>query len=258
MALWIEDLLIINKYSRPGIKLLGVEGIVMHWTATPGASDENEVAFFDGADGGGSRYAGAHIFIDDDSARLDIPLNEVAYHANEHACRIPKLAKTASYYPNGGANLCTIGIEMCVEKDGTIHKDTIARAVKIVAALCKQFKLDPLKDIYRHFDITGKNCPAPWVAKPSLFTDFKNNVKAELTPPVVKESTPAYIGTIEVLVDKLNVRAKADFDSTVVKVIKKEDKYKVYKAANGMYQLGNGQWTSAGSKYVKFTPVKKK
>ncbi|MEM5599123.1 N-acetylmuramoyl-L-alanine amidase [Niallia circulans] len=145
-----------KQILRPGFKLLGVKGIVMHWTANPGASDTAHKSFFDGSDGGGSRYAGAHIFVDSDSATLIVPLTEVAYHANEKACKVSKLKATASYYTGGGANLTTIGIEMCVEKDGTIHKNTVQRCVNIVAELCKKYKLNPLTDVYRHFDITGK------------------------------------------------------------------------------------------------------
>lgn len=147
----------------------------MHWTATPGASDTNEQSFFDGSDGGGGRYASAHLFVDRDSAVLDIPLDEVAYHANDHACRVSFLA------PN--ANFTSIGIEMCVEKDGTIHPETVERSAKVAAELCRLYKLDPLTKIVRHFDVTGKNCPAPWVADPSKLTAFKNRVKAILNPP---------------------------------------------------------------------------
>jgi len=212
MAVWIEDLIVKNQYSRPGMKLIGVKGLVIHWTATPGASDENEVKFFDGADGGGGRYASAHLFVDRDSARLDIPLDEVAYHANDHACRIPKLAATASYYKNGGANLTAIGIEMCVEKDGTIHAETITRTVQVAAALCKQFGLNPVADIYRHYDITGKNCPAPWVAKPAEFTTFKNRVAAEVqtgktvAPVAPVQTGGGIIGQVRVTADGLNIR----------------------------------------------------
>lgn len=183
MSEWITDYIVKNQYSRPGLKLLGVKGVVMHWTATPGATAENEAKFFDGSDGGGGRYASAHIFVDRDSARLIIPLNEVAYHANEKPCKVAKLSATASYYKGGGANLTTIGVEMCVEKNGTIHPDTVSRAVNVVAALCKTYKLDPLKDIYRHYDITGKNCPAPWVSDSTQFTTFKKRVDAEVNPP---------------------------------------------------------------------------
>jgi N-acetylmuramoyl-L-alanine amidase len=182
MALWKEELVVVNKYSRPGIKLLSVKGIVIHWTANPGGTDEGHQDFFDGADGGGSRYASAHIFVDKDSATLMIPLNEVAYHANEKSSKIAKLKATAPYYQNGNANLTTIGIEMCVEKDGTIHPDTAKRTAQITAYLVKTYGLS-VNDVYRHFDITGKNCPAPWVASPALFVNFKNDVVKILTPP---------------------------------------------------------------------------
>lgn len=194
MATWIEDYLVVNEFSRPGLKLLGVKGIVMHWTADPGATDENEVNFFNSSQGGGGRYASAHFFVDRDSARLDIPLNEVAYHANEKPCKIPALQASAPYYAGGGANLTAIGVEMCVEKDGTIHDDTVNRVAEVVVQLCKQFNLDPLKDIYRHYDITGKNCPGPWVADEQKFIDFKNKVKSLLVPvapeKVVASSKP--------------------------------------------------------------------
>jgi N-acetylmuramoyl-L-alanine amidase len=194
MSLWNEDFVIVNKYSRPATKLVGVRGIVMHWTATNGATDENEQSFFDGSDGGGSRYASAHFFVDRDSSTLIIPLDEVAYHANEKPCKIAKLQATSGGYI-GGANLTAIGIEMCVEKDGTIHPDTIARAADIVAELCKRFNLNPLTDIYRHFDITGKNCPAPWVSNPQQFVDFKNSVNTLINKPIVKLTVPSQPST---------------------------------------------------------------
>lgn len=178
MAIWTEDYVILNQYSRPGTKLVGRRGLVLHWTADPGATDTNEKNFFDGSDGGGGRYASAHLFVDRDSATLIIPLDEVAYHANDHACRIPALQATKDGYA-GGANLTAIGVEMCVEKDGTIHPDTIVRTVQVMAELCRMFGLSA-NDIYRHYDITGKNCPAPFVANPALFTDFKNRVTAAL------------------------------------------------------------------------------
>jgi hypothetical protein len=192
MALWNVDYVILNPYSRNGEPLVGVRGIVIHWTANPGATDENHQNFFDGSDGGGGRFAGAHIFIDRDSATLIIPLNEVAFHANEKACRIAKLKASTNYYVGGNANLTTLGIEMCVEKDGTIHPDTIKRTIDVTAALCKMYNLGQ-DDLYRHYDVTGKNCPRPWVEQPALFTQFKQNVTAAIggAPVIVPAPTPA-------------------------------------------------------------------
>jgi N-acetylmuramoyl-L-alanine amidase len=61
------------------------------------------------------------------------------------------------------------------------------------------------------------------------------------------------IGEITVLVGQLNVRAQADFGSTIVDVLEKGEKRKVYAEKNGLYHLGGNEWTSAGAKYVKFT-----
>ena len=168
--LWNENYVVVNEFSRPGIKLEKVSGIVMHWTANPGASDENHQKYFDGADGGGGRYASAHLFADRDSATLIIPLDEVAYQANDKPCKVAKLGSNANY--------TSIGIEMCVESDGTIHPETVARCEAIAAELCVTYGLDPAVDIYRHYDVTGKNCPAPWVSDVSKFNQFKNNVSA--------------------------------------------------------------------------------
>lgn len=73
----------------------------------------------------------------------------------------------------------------------------------------------------------------------------------------VKKPESDNIGIVEILSDSLNVRKEANFKSTIVKVVKKGDKYKVYTEKNGLYNLGGNQWCSANSKYVKYTPVKK-
>ena len=253
MTNWQTDYLQVNKFSRPGSKLLGVKGIVMHWTADPGATDEREIQFFDGSDGGGGRYASAHFFVDRDSATCDIPLNEVAYHANEKPCKIAKLAATTSYYHNGGANLTTIGVEMCVEPDGTIHADTIARAVLVVSDLCKMFNLTA-NDIYRHFDITGKNCPAPWVTDASKFADFKKSVDAVLNPP-----KPAVVAAdrqlLEVLVDSLYTYKSPNWNDKTGPVVNKGDVFTIQRAITvagaKMYLLKSGIYITANEKYVK-------
>lgn len=174
MSLYNVDYLIPNKFSRPQIPLLGVRGIVVHWTANPGGTDTGHKEFFDGDDGGGGRAASAHMFVDSDSAVLIVPVTEVAYHANEKPCRVPSLKGTSQGY-KGDANVTTLGIEMCVEKDGSIHLNTIDRTAQIVAEWIKTYGLT-IDDVYRHFDITGKNCPQPFVTYPARWDAFKEMV----------------------------------------------------------------------------------
>jgi N-acetylmuramoyl-L-alanine amidase len=227
MALYDIDYVVKNKFSRPGYKLLDVLGIIIHWTANPGASDENHESFFDGEDGGGSRYAGAHMFVDKDSATLIIPEDEIAYQANESKCRIAKLkgsikrADGSTYY--GDANVTTLSLELCVEKDGTIHPDTIIRASKIVAEWCKKYKLT-VNDVHRHYDVTGKNCPRPWVENPQLFTNFKRDVQTLLAPKKPEPVTSPPQSTWQIL--------------------------KVIKSEFGIYSEPKTKWKEDSEKYV--------
>jgi N-acetylmuramoyl-L-alanine amidase len=169
MATWRNQYVRVNQYTRPGIKLNGVRKVIVHWTANPGATAANHFRYFDQTAVVAKRYASAHIFVDKIEAICIVPLNEVAYAANDGSYR-----GVAELKPN--ANFLSISVELCVEKDGTLHPDTIARAVAVCKELCATYGLDPSSDIVRHYDVTHKNCPAPWVSNVDGFTAFKAEV----------------------------------------------------------------------------------
>ncbi|OIS75914.1 N-acetylmuramoyl-L-alanine amidase [Bacillus licheniformis] len=177
----VKNYVKVNQYTRPGLKLAGVKGIVMHWTATPGASALNERNYFNGTCIADKRYASAHYFVDRKEAQHIIPENEVAYHAHDqNRCYVSFLK------PN--ANTTAIGVEMCVEKDGKIHSETVQNAAELVADLCKRYGLSTDK-IVRHYDVTNKNCPAPWVSNPSQLAAFRKKVDALLGNKTVSKTT---------------------------------------------------------------------
>ncbi|QKE72647.1 hypothetical protein HPK19_07435 [Arthrobacter citreus] len=233
---WRNEFIPKNKYTRPGTLLKDVKKIVLHWTANFGASAKKHVTYFGvtlpaqsklaEAQGKKGTYASAHIFGDKTESVCIIPLNEVAYHAND----VQKRNEDGSAYrgvkeiaPN--ANLYTLSYEMCVEKDGTIHQDTINRAINDVAALCKIYKLTE-KNIVRHFDVTYKDCPSPFVEDPVKFKDFKKQVGLILNPPkvetkpadtekpAVKPKPPVYPGSI------LKVGSKGSIVKLVQTIVK--------------------------------------
>ncbi|WP_311769680.1 N-acetylmuramoyl-L-alanine amidase, partial [Listeria fleischmannii] len=109
-------------------------------------------------------------------------LNEVAYQAND----VQKYVHGSPYrgVPAllSNANFKAVGVEMCLDKKGNITAATFNRSVDVAVELCKKFKLSA-NDIVRHYDVTEKNCPAPWVKNPSEFTRFKNAVAAKLKVP---------------------------------------------------------------------------
>lgn len=134
MSAYTNNYIPVNKYTRPGLKLNGVKKCVLHYTANPGAGADNHRRYFSNA----QVYASAHIFVDKTEAICIIPLNEVAYHANDIQQRDSAgnpYRGVAALKPN--ANFLSIGVEMCLEKDGSFHSDTVERTEDVVVELCK-------------------------------------------------------------------------------------------------------------------------
>lgn len=181
----------INKFSRPGIKNYGIKGIIMHYTANNGGTARNHKDYFNNLNG---VYASAHLFVDDNEAICIIPLDEVAYHAND---TVRYNSDGSIYKPLysqiGNANYGAIGVEMCLDRNGNITEKTFQNTVKAVKELIAIYPHITREKIWRHFDVTGKNCPAPWVAKPSELERFKDAVfgKTSGSNSAVKPSTPS-------------------------------------------------------------------
>lgn len=256
----------VNKFTRPGLKLYNVKAILIHWTANPGASAWNHYLYFN--NGAGGRYASAHIFIDKLMALCIIPENEVAYAANETGTsKIPSLRGNYGYY-NGNANGCTISVELCVEKDGTISKEVEAHAAKIVADLCKKYKLTE-KDVYRHYDVTGKSCPTPFIGN-LRFASFKSKVKKHIAGKVVAApkpkpitSKPVYFGAMpstHLIQCKTNVGIYTSVDFKDATKLKEHyepcDVVKVVgltksKGGTPRFKTSDGHYITANKAYVK-------
>jgi N-acetylmuramoyl-L-alanine amidase len=231
MCNWRNDFIPKNKYTRPGTLLKGVKKIVLHWTANPGASAEAHQKYFGGTAIKNKTYASAHIFVDPKEAIGIIPLNEVAYHANDNYEKgfrgVKEIAPNANWY--------SIGVEMCVEKDGTISEDTVKRTSEVIADLCKTYKLTE-NDIVRHYDVTHKPCPKPFIDDSSKFEDFKKQVGLILNPPkvevkpVVKPKPPVYPGillkegskgsNVKLVQAKVGVTVDGKFGSLTEKAVK--------------------------------------
>ncbi|WP_064198959.1 peptidoglycan recognition protein family protein [Brevibacillus brevis] len=178
-----QHFITVNKFSRPAIKLKSVRGIVMHYTASPSAPAINIVKYFDGLkyqkDTSDARFASAHYSVDDYNTYQAIPDDEMAYHCGSKDYTSEALNRLGSY-PNN----CTIGIEMCIDKNGNITEKTFQKAAELVVILCKKYGLTE-KDIWTHQGVVGwKRCPLPWVNNPAEFVRFKVLVKQMLNSKV--------------------------------------------------------------------------
>lgn len=161
----IEDrLLTHNSYSRPGTPLQRVTKIVIHYVGNAKSTAIANRNYFESLKDKKDTYASSHYIIglEGEIVRC-VPDYEVAYHGND-------------------SNSYAIGIENChPDWSGKFNDKTYKSLVELCVALCKQYKLDPLTDIIRHYDVTKKSCPLYWVDHPNAFIEFRKEVKAAMT-----------------------------------------------------------------------------
>ncbi|MEL3907957.1 MAG: peptidoglycan recognition family protein [Treponemataceae bacterium] len=169
-----------NSFSRPCKKLLSVKGIVIHWIGNAMTSALMNRNYFEGLKkqraSTNSRYASAHFIVGLEGEIIQcLPIDEWAYHVGSRQYTDIALRNLSSY-PNN----CTLGIEMChPDWSGKFNSETLESAIKLTATLLKQFNLTPY-DVYRHYDITWKNCPRYFVENDSAFFDFRKEVERYL------------------------------------------------------------------------------
>lgn len=81
-------------------------------------------------------------------------------------------------------NANCINIEMCCKKANGkwyFEQATINSTVELVKELMKKYNI-PQANILRHFDITGKTCPEPYVREPQEWDKFKALLVSSPTP----------------------------------------------------------------------------
>lgn len=171
----IQKWLTPNKYSRPQTKLKGVKGIVVHWWASPNGAVNGVWNFYENRKSGRNSYGSAHYIIGLDGNGIQcIPENEMAYGAGASKYYTNRLGS----YPNNE----TLHIEMAhTDWNGNMTKETWDSSVQLVTKLLKKYGLG-IDDIYRHYDITHKDCPKLFVNHPEKFEEFKKDVAEILNP----------------------------------------------------------------------------
>lgn len=158
------DLLPMNRWSRPGIDLEEINGVVLHYVGNPATSAQaNRNYFASLASGGETTFASSHFIVGLEGEVIQcIPLTEIAYASNDR---------------NGD----TIAIEVChPDETGQYASITYKRVVELTALLCKEFKLDPETEVIRHYDVTGKLCPKYYVESPQAWEALLQDITAKL------------------------------------------------------------------------------
>ena len=139
-----------------------IEYIVVHYTANKGDTAKNNVDYFARTVTGTS----AHYFVDRNAVMQSVDEGDTAWHCGSDHPRHP-------YCRNSNS----IGIEMCDSVDG-VPDDVKSLTVSLVQELMSRYGIDS-SHVLRHYDVTGKRCPAPWVDNPAEWMEFKKMLEED-------------------------------------------------------------------------------
>ena len=212
--------------------------ITIHQTGNINAPAKNNHNYMKNCNKNGERIASWCFTVDDKEIYQAQPTNYKCYHAG-----------------NSTGNNTSIGIEICMFNDKERQRKCYENAIALVKVLLGYYNwgIDKVK---RHKDWSGKHCPAWLIEGKFGFTWdwFKGQLSTQSTvQPTVQKPTEnvdvPFLATI--IVDELNIRKDADFNSEVVGVVKKGGVYTIVEVKNGLGKLASGVgWISMGDKYV--------
>lgn len=240
--------------------------IVIHYLGGL-ASAENTAKYW------ASGYVGssAHFIVSfDGSIFQSVEEKDIAWHCGAKKYVHPKCRNTNS-----------IGIEMCVrkkdknhlvasDKDWYFEDETVKATIELTKELMEKYDI-PVENVIRHYDVTSKTCPAPYVHNPKLWDEFKDKLvdkdkkEVKVSKPKVttkvKEAVKKVVnkstkktGYVKVLSETLNVRKNPTWDEDdVCGVVTKGEIFTVNKKIDGgFYLLKSGMYITSSEKYVSF------
>ena len=156
------ELLTVNPYSRPGTETKKITGVVVHYTANPGATAMDNRNYFENLK---------------DSHETKVSSNFVVGLEGEIVQCVPTWEEA---YASNSRNIDTVSIECChPDESGKFNDKTYQSMVELSAWLCLKFDLDE-NDVIRHYDVPGKDCPKYFVENEKAWERFRKDVGKQL------------------------------------------------------------------------------
>ena len=138
-----------------------IEYIVIHYTANKGDTAKNNADYFARE----VTKTSAHYFVDSNQIWQSVHDADIAWHCG---------AKNYKHKYCRNAN--SLGIEICMlNSKGQIVQASINKAAELASYLMQKYNISK-DNVIRHFDVTGKDCPAPMVEDETLWVNFKNKL----------------------------------------------------------------------------------
>lgn len=144
-----------------------IKYIVIHYVGATGSALDN-VKYYGSANVGAS----AHYYVGHASENGAVYQSVAPENCAWHCGHDPG----GKYYHPECRNDNAIGIEMCTHKtsDGTWYFDdiTVKKTIELTRELMKKYGID-VDHVIRHYDVTHKRCPAPYVNDEAMWGKFR-------------------------------------------------------------------------------------
>jgi len=158
----------LTPYNFTALKSKKNEFIVIHYVGAESTAKNNADYFYNNR-----LQASAHYFVDENEIWQVVEDKNAAWH-----CGGGLQGSNGHKYYGICKNANSIGIEMCCYKDSTgnwrFKEGTVSNTVKLVQDLMKKYEISEAK-VIRHYDVTGKNCPAMLVDEGN-WSEFKKRI----------------------------------------------------------------------------------
>ena len=154
-----------GNYRRAARGKPDIRYLVIHFTANDGDTAKNNADYFSQADISTS----AHYFVDEREVWQSVRDADIAWHCGTRG----------TYFHPYCRNANSIGIELCSRKNGekySFKPETVRRAQQLARELMEKYGIPP-ENVVRHYDVTHKNCPAPFVESAAAWAAFKQGLQ---------------------------------------------------------------------------------
>ena len=142
-----------------------IKYIVVHYTANNGDTARDNLDYYARV----KKEISCHFFVDETEVCCSVPWDNTAYHCGTKGKYKHKYCR----------NTNSIGIELCsrIDSKGKYYfkDETVHNAARFVALQMKNYNI-PISNVIRHYDVTGKSCPRPFVESSQAWANFKNLV----------------------------------------------------------------------------------
>lgn len=139
-----------------------IKYIVIHYVGAVSTALNNAKYFHDTY-----RGASAHYFVDDNEIYKVVNDKDTAWHCG-----------TKGTYYNNCRNSNSVGIEMCCyNNNGTLDMtdNVVNKTIELTKELMAKYNI-PVENVVRHYDVTHKCCPAPFVNNINRWNEFKSRL----------------------------------------------------------------------------------